>query len=181
METTIYFLPIKTNCTKMEQSCYAHTLLKRIASKKLGLSFEQIQIEYQEKGKPFLKNQKDFYFSISHTDGAVTVAVSGTEVGVDTEKIKPVNLNIAKKFTPFEQKAVGSDPEVFFEVWTKKEAYLKYLGTGLSGGLGTFNVYSDELKDKFFTQKIGEYVISLFGKHSNDIKIIEVSEDEIIG
>ncbi len=134
----------------------AHTLLEKIAAGK----FNSFEIYKNQHGKPFLKGKDGFYFNISHTDGMTVLAVSDSEVGVDVERVKKANFKIAKRyFLPNEAQYIGDDDIRFFEVWTKKEAFLKYKGTGLSGGLKGVNVF--DCRPNIETFFIDGYVISV--------------------
>lgn len=64
------------------------------------------------------------HFSVSHSHGVVMVGISHTELGVDIEKIRPVNY---AKFSFME----AEDEEDFFRRWTERESYLKFTGAGL--------------------------------------------------
>ena len=48
-------------------------------------------------GKPFLKNQKNAFFNISHSANAAACATSASPIGVDLECFRPLNLNVANK------------------------------------------------------------------------------------
>jgi 4'-phosphopantetheinyl transferase len=76
-------------------------------------------------------------FNLSHSGDWVAIATSHeSPVGIDLEKIRP-DFNwksVAARFLPTQN--IQSEAE-FFECWTKQEAYLKGLGTGLKGGLDT--------------------------------------------
>ena len=101
-----------------------------------------------EHGKPYLKDLP-CYFNISHSGDFVVCAVSENEIGIDIEKIRPIDLKIAKKIcTETELKYLfngipnendfnlATDDELlsrFFKLWTKKEAILKCIGTGFQG------------------------------------------------
>ena len=77
-------------------------------------------------GKPYLASGACF-FSLSHTEGLLAVAVSSQEVGLDAERNRPHAADTYKKrLTPAEQR------EDFFELWTAKEAYIKYRGETLA-------------------------------------------------
>ena len=86
-------------------------------------------------GKPLLPGGVEV--SISHAAGAAAVVISDRPVGVDIEQIRTVRKNLpARVLSPEEYRAyqeAGESPELFFMFWTLKEAYYKYLGTGLPG------------------------------------------------
>jgi 4'-phosphopantetheinyl transferase len=100
-------------------------------------------------GKPFLRSG-DLRFNLSHSGELALLAVaSGVEVGVDIEEIRTLEdaATIAERFfSPGEsgklRTVLGSDAvEVaFFNCWTRKEAFIKALGEGLSHPLDTFEV-----------------------------------------
>lgn len=84
-------------------------------------------------GKPFFPGFPAFHFSLSHTGGLCLCALSaGGPVGVDCEMIRPRRAGLpryvmsGREFTLFD----GSW-ESFFEIWTQKEAYCKYLGRSI--------------------------------------------------
>lgn len=111
-----------------------------------NLSSDDIIFSYGEKGKPMLKDSTNKFFNISHSGDWVICAISDKEVGIDIEKIKEARLNVANRyFTASEIKSLNSleaqeQNELFFTFWTVKESYLKYLGTGLTKALNSFDV-----------------------------------------
>ncbi len=146
----------------------ALALLEKTAAEKFN-SFEIVKGQH---GKPYLKEIENFCFNISHSGEISVLALSDSEVGVDAEKIKKADLRIAKRcFLQNEAEYIlreDSDNR-FFEIWTRKEAYLKYKGTGISGGLqsvDTFNC-SPDIKTFF----IDGYVISVCG--DGEVNIIK--------
>ncbi|MBR5524359.1 MAG: 4'-phosphopantetheinyl transferase superfamily protein [Clostridia bacterium] len=88
---------------------------------------------YGAHGKPYLKGD-GACFSLSHTDRWVFCAVSEHNVGMDSQRCRPISTRlIARTLTPEEQTWLDSDREHrYLRLWTMKEAYLKYTGTGLS-------------------------------------------------
>lgn len=91
-------------------------------------------------GQPFLEGSS-LHVSLSHSEEMVACAISSTPVGIDIEKIRPIDLRICSRFfTPEEQLYVqGNEQDSdssrytrFFEIWTAKEAYFKRLGTGIT-------------------------------------------------
>lgn len=144
----------------------AYAFLCNLAAEKCN----NTEIAKDGNGKPFFKFLPDFYFNISHTDGLTVIAVSESEVGVDVEKLRKADLRIAKRrFLKCEAEYIKSakSDRRFFEVWTKKEAYLKYKGTGLAGGLDSVNVFEciPEIKTFYFE----DYIISICCE--NELKI----------
>lgn len=92
-------------------------------------------------GKPYLPDHPAFHFSISHSGDLVVCAVSSVPVGVDLELPRRLRPGIAARwFSPSEQALLAEAPNAFFELWMAKEAVLKEIGCGLSGGLQRISV-----------------------------------------
>lgn len=111
---------------------------------------ESWRFGYNAYGKPHILNGagEKLCFNLSHTQGRAVLAVAaGRRVGVDIEWCgKDVEmLELAEQFfSPGEAAMLrrASDTQrrnLFFQLWTLKEAYLKGLGTGLSVPLGSFS------------------------------------------
>ncbi|MDP4121273.1 MAG: 4'-phosphopantetheinyl transferase superfamily protein [Bacillota bacterium] len=115
----------------------AYMLLNEAIEKEFNLSY--IQIEKDEYGKPHLVGRTDIHFSLSHTDGMVAVILSNNEVGIDIEKIRPINIRIAEKVCTQDEKddiMRREDKDIqFLKYWTLKESYVKAIGQGLRFGL----------------------------------------------
>jgi 4'-phosphopantetheinyl transferase len=98
---------------------------------------------YNAYGKPRLENS-EVRFNVSHSRGMAMIAVTrGREVGCDIEWIDPTFADhaIAERFFSREEAAMlrGLSEEErrteFFRCWTRKEAFIKALGVGMSMGL----------------------------------------------
>ncbi|MCC5844611.1 MAG: 4'-phosphopantetheinyl transferase superfamily protein [Verrucomicrobia bacterium] len=97
---------------------------------------ESVPLEIDERGKPFCPLQGAPSFNLSHAGGWVALALSTTcAVGIDLEDLnRRVDRSklAARYFTAAEQAAVADGPpEMFFEIWTRKEARLKATGQGI--------------------------------------------------
>lgn len=100
-------------------------------------------------GKPFIREREDFHYNLSHAGNWVAIAFGGSEVGVDVEKLRPdTDIDAISRciFAPEERRCLLEEEkdrlQRFFEIWTGKESYLKYLGTGLQKDPTSFSVLS---------------------------------------
>lgn len=153
-------------------SICAGALMQYSLLKVTGIPHTLLRYKTDGNGKPYVENV-NVHFSIAHSYNLVLCAVSDTPVGIDAEKIRQVNTDIAKKyFAQKEREYVlenkNKDTIRFFEIWTKKEAYVKMLGTGISDFL-TF----DSLNKKISTKKYGEYMISVTSEKFPEIEYVK--------
>jgi len=114
---------------------------------KKALSSEEYRVRKNDFGKPYIKDREDFFYSLSHSGRYVVIAWGDTEVGVDVQR-QDASVNreaIASRFFASDEQAYArGDILRFFEIWTKKESYLKYTGRGLRLDLRSFSVLSPE-------------------------------------
>jgi 4'-phosphopantetheinyl transferase len=106
---------------------------------------------YGSHGKPALAEQFDqgaIRFNMSHSHGVALYALTrGREVGIDIERIRfdLAVAEIADRFFSRRESAmlralpVASQHQAFFRCWTRKEAYIKARGEGLSLPLDQFD------------------------------------------
>lgn len=108
--------------------------IKRIFLTHFGIS--KPQIDRTENGKPFIKNAERLFFSVSHTQNRLFVAVCDENVGIDAEYAtrKTHYSSIIRKFSEAERKEIDCD-EAFLRHWTAKESAVKWLGGTLSHDL----------------------------------------------
>lgn len=107
--------------------------------------------EYGAQGKPQIVNFPK-KFNLSHSGDYVVCAVGDGEVGADIQKWVPYKERTAERFfAPTEWKLLQELPasqrtELFYRLWSRKEAYGKYTGQGIGNVLG--EDFSDERKWK---------------------------------
>lgn len=112
----------------------------------LGKVKQEINLAFGEKGKPHIGNLKDIHYNISHSGHYVVCAVAPTEIGIDVERVRKVNLRIAERFfsAPEIQDLMACDENdrmrYFITLWTIKESYLKAIGRGLTQHLNSFTI-----------------------------------------
>ena len=129
----------------------ARRALRALLAGHLGVGAEDVTFRYGSNGKPALSGQFEgrFTFNVSHSGGLALVAISrNVEIGVDVEVVRPLDdaHELASRFfAPREAerlRALPSHavPSAFFACWTRKEAYLKAIGSGLAKPLDAFEV-----------------------------------------
>lgn len=105
--------------------------------------------DYNEFGKPFLPDGP--FFSLSHCKKGIAVAMDTQPIGIDIESYRDVTPELIEHtMNQVEQDQINAsdDPiKAFIELWTRKEAYVKYLGTGIAGLSGNPRQYLDNTAD----------------------------------
>ncbi len=135
----------------------ARGCLRAVLAKYMECKPGELAFFYGEHGKPALASPWDksqLRFNLSHSAGLALIAVSMRhEIGVDVEHLtRKVGQmqDIAKRFfAPGEYEQLCALPEeeqrrAFFCCWTRKEAYLKAMGAGLTQSLKNFEVSLDD-------------------------------------
>lgn len=123
-----------------------------------GISYEILRTE---KGKPYLEGAEKLYLSVSHSENTFACIFSDTEVGLDIQYKRNVAVKkIAQRyFTVGEQRYIGEDGDKFFRIWTRKEAYAKYLGIGLETVINGTDVLNRD--DAVFTDIMHDNLIHI--------------------
>lgn len=120
----------------------------------LGIAPPEVPIAVEGNGKPFVRGREDLLFNLSHSEGQGLLALARRthgpreRLGVDLEAKRPLRdlSGLARHVFSSRERAqldatpAEGRPEVFYEVWTKKEAVIKALGDGVAYGLGRFSV-----------------------------------------
>ncbi len=128
----------------------SHGARREILAKYLECLPNVIKFKENYYGKPFLReNKKRIYFNLSHSHEIALLAVAKKRrIGVDIEAIRKNfdEINIAEQFfSTSEIETLQSLPrnlrtKAFFDCWTRKEAFIKAVGQGLSYPLKEFSV-----------------------------------------
>lgn len=127
----------------------ARGFLRVLLARYLNTTPEAVRFAYGPYGKPILDRESSLRFNASHSgDWAVYGFIRDHEVGIDVEQIKEDfgTEGIAERFfSPGEVQTLSALPEAekaaaFFRCWTRKEAYIKAIGSGLSHPLDSFDV-----------------------------------------
>ena len=120
----------------------ARGMLRKILSRYTRKNPQDLKFQYNQNGKPELVDSQ-IYFNLSHSQDLALCAVALNPVGIDLEKIKD-NLNHLKLaqeyFSEKEYNCILNLPQeqqkkAFYQIWTRKEAYVKAKGSSLSKSL----------------------------------------------
>ncbi|HEY3853995.1 MAG TPA: 4'-phosphopantetheinyl transferase superfamily protein [Verrucomicrobiae bacterium] len=121
--------------------------LRTILGRYLNESPVYIEFEYEPRGKPRLAGQfasGDLQFNLAHCEDVAVLALAwGCSVGIDVERerdfddIEPVVKVICSPRQVAEFEALRSDQQTaaFYRLWTRKEAWLKATGNGITTSL----------------------------------------------
>lgn len=127
-------------------------LLRGILAMHLNRNPRALEFVYGPNEKPGLAprgEHEPIHFNLAHSGDLVLIAVTRTgEVGIDVERIRPVSEagNIVERyFSPRESGEYRALPEAdkpaaFFNLWTRKEAWLKATGEGIGRSLNEVEV-----------------------------------------
>lgn len=126
------------------------------------LAATEITFQYSDNGKPYIDGS-DIAFNVSHSGEWVVLALGrNRQIGVDIEKIKrelDVSAIASRYFTSAEIKRIETAADqhaVFFQLWARKEAYVKACGSTLFRELSSFAVPAadDGEKDGWFFHRL---------------------------
>ncbi len=130
----------------------ARGMLRSVLAEYVGTPPEALQFSYDMNGKPDLKHptiEPPVRFNLSHSGAVAVVAVGRSPVlGVDVEEVRS-GFDFAdiaeRQFSAAECRALTTVPAdqrrlAFYLAWTRKEAFIKALGTGLGRPLDSFDV-----------------------------------------
>lgn len=146
-------------------------LIKEYIGNALNIAPEELEFLADANGKPYIENC-EIHFNISHCENILAYAFSDEEIGIDIERIRPISLNILKRFFSEEEQeyVLGHTPspedynkceneeilERFYKIFTLKEAICKKSGIGIKGIQDT-----DTLPFLEYAFKKNDFIISI--------------------
>jgi len=131
----------------------ARGYLRKILARYMGIAPAGIQFSYADHGKPRVASRiaqaQQLNFNLAHSGGLALYGFTRIgEIGIDLEHIRPdfAGDDTARRFFSTTEVAclsklpVRARHEAFFNCWTRKEAFIKAIGIGLSLSLDQFDV-----------------------------------------
>ena len=124
---------------------WAHAFVRQTIADCMHIPTQDLQFTEGDHKKPGFLNPGALHFSISYTTDAAAVLIKDN-LGT------PAELTRLRRFP--------EDLSLFYEFWTRKEAWLKYTGEGLSVPLNSFDVWQPPVSDRLHTICKEGYCIS---------------------
>ncbi|MBQ3489611.1 MAG: 4'-phosphopantetheinyl transferase superfamily protein [Clostridia bacterium] len=154
-------------CREDKLRCVTADALLRIA-----LKTDAFTVLKSDFGKPYIEDHEGFHYNLSHSGRYVVIAWGDAEVGVDVQQHyadTDMRMIAERCFSRDEQDYIRqSDQQIlqrFYEVWTGKESYLKYIGEGLRKDLRSFSIRNLDPEIRCLYRVLGdEYSLSLCTK-----------------
>ncbi len=146
-------------------------LVKKALADYSGNKYADGSIKREERGKPFFENLP-VHFSVSHSGEFWVCLMADFNVGIDIQAYRTLKYEkVARRFFFHEEAEYVSQQGIdgFFQIWTRKEAYVKYMGNGLSGeGLSNFSVIKTESDSYFLKEMINDAYLQEINLNSED-------------
>lgn len=150
-------------------SLYAALLTRMEICNWTGMQVTELVFGRNNLKKPILISSPKINFNFAHTRNFVLLGISDSvEIGVDVEKIKDAPFEIADTvFHPKEKEYIFDAPleeqkSLFFQIWTRKEAFIKQSGEGLSCNLAGLNMLEPSLSSFFYSWESNNYICSVY-------------------
>lgn len=124
-------------------------ILRTLLGRYIDQRPRDLVFSYNPQGKPALRDHSQLQFNLAHSNVVAVLAIGlGQPLGVDIEHLRTIDDidSLARNtFSPRENAEFVRVPayekvQAFFNCWTRKEAYIKAIGEGLSHPLDSFDV-----------------------------------------
>lgn len=173
-------------------SIISRGILRSLLGNYLNVAPKSIKFNFGAYGKPFLKEASDIEFNISHSGDVIVLGfVKKGNIGVDVEYTKR-NIEVKKIAEQFFSKEeivslfsldASYHKQAFYNCWTRKESFIKALGSGLSFPLDQFVVSLDNtekaqlITTKWDAKEKENWVLKSFEPEENYIGAFSVKRN----
>jgi 4'-phosphopantetheinyl transferase len=133
-----------------------HGYLRWVLGRHLNIDPKAVVIDYNSYGRPFVTGcTRKVFFNLSHSKGLSVLAFDpDNEIGVDVEKMDTefeympiVQHSFTKNEERYLENSNGKSRQHFYKLWTRKEAFLKAIGIGITENLGV-EVLKESIPEK---------------------------------
>ena len=173
------------NIISKKTSLYSVLLTEMAISINYKIPYNKQELVFLDNKKPYIKNIQNCYFNYSHSSDTILLGLADNEIGVDVEKIAIPPLEIMNLcFTSQEINYVYSQHDdkakhtAFYQIWTQKEAYLKFLSTDIKEP-NNVNTLDKSINQYFHRWISDEYYFCVYYPNNYPIQQITLDEDYI--
>jgi 4'-phosphopantetheinyl transferase len=163
----------------------AHIALRDLLGRATSTPPHTLDFRVNNYGKPALANEPGIEFNLSHSqDHALLAIARGVRLGADIEWQRQ-DFDVVKLaqrfFAPPEVERVRAEPHRFFEIWTRKEAFIKAIGMGVSFPLQEFDTCSEQVEFSPAAQELagGDWFVQNIGPPAGYLAAIAVNVPSI--
>lgn len=174
-------------CQNIARREDAYVLLAYAVRRRWGLN-ELPALTRNEHGKPFFPDFPQFHFNLSHSGPLALCVLDVCPVGADIECIRPHHPNLAQRICCAEELAwlEKQDDQIsaLCQLWTRKEALVKYLGTGLTLPLRSIRIPlppTAQQDDLYFHPIVTQDWCACVCGHTTPASLVTVPPEEIFG
>ncbi len=115
----------------------AELLLKKALAER-NIPVDDLEYGYTQHHKPYLLKHPGLFFNLSHSGDYAMAVAADSKVGCDLEAMAPLEEDLPawslseEEFKVFKAAPPQDQKEIFYRLWTLKEAYVKAAGMGLA-------------------------------------------------
>ncbi len=162
------------------QSALAYLLLRYGLIKDYGI-FPVPQMGKTPQGKPYLQEYPQIHFNLSHCEKAVACGFAMGPIGIDVQHMVPYKESIAKFFMTAEERKqalLGDRDRLFTRLWTLKECYGKYSGSGICYPMSEMSVTEGQTQDGCLIQShaMGSFYLSVCSQEPQTVEGISFEQ-----
>ena len=126
----------------------ARCALRQITAQHLHINPQDLSLHFGEYGKPYSPDYPKYHFNLSHSGDMILIGIASSPLGVDVEYCNDTIDYLSIANSVFSKEEISSltslnskhRGQAFYNIWTKKEAYIKAIGKGLQAPLVDFSL-----------------------------------------
>lgn len=182
------------------RSVLGESLIRYFVEENNLLNHQELILKQGVEGKPYISNLPNCQFNLAHSGDWVVCVWADFPVGIDIEKKTPENTDMKiaqsffhpKEYELIKQAHDRKQEDLFYLIWTLKESYLKYLGSGLMRSLSSFyfhltNEKAPVVVDQgmrqtlyFATQNLDQHALAICSPEIFLLEVKEVSVSQLV-
>ena len=158
-----------TNPKIRSEKLISATFLRSVLRDCLKCNIKELRIETDQFEKPYLPQHPDFHFNLSHSGDYLVCVTDCSPIGIDIERVRKRDFDSIKQYfysteeiEYMDQCSEDKKEAAFFDIWTRKESYVKAIGKGLSIDFKSFTTINIGKKNSNFHIDTGTWQIKTY-------------------